>query len=182
MQPKARLKITLACDRNCPYCINKCKEYRQRWQEITGLDQVKWNRYRSVIISGGEPTTDMRLRDITRCLRLTSPGTMIYLQTNGWNLTKALVKELDDSIDGIGLSIHDKDEFRHMAPRWIDISTVKPVKLYIGKKFYDDNLFDIAKLTCGGNFTVRVWKEGESDPAEEIFLLKGWQTNPRLNE
>jgi len=175
------VKITLACDRACPYCINKCRDYRLRWNRIISVEGSNWKAFRTIIISGGEPTTDMRLRDIARGLRIFTDGLVpIYLQTNGWGLTKALVKDLDESIDGIGLSIHDLDEFRHMLPRWEDIARIKPVRLYVQDTMYDKALAIADPHAKEQWFKWRVWTDGEFDPDEQIFLLKGWQTTPVL--
>lgn len=178
-KPKARIKITLACDRACEYCINKCPEYRDRWVKISDTSQVKWSDFRTIIISGGEPTTDMRLRRIARDLRIFSNGTVpIYLQTNGWMLTKSLVKEMDDDIDGIGVSIHSIREFSHMIVRLADISRIKPIRLYVQDSKYHEAMDAVQQY--GHRFSWRVWMDGEFDRTEKIFLLTGWQTTPVL--
>jgi molybdenum cofactor biosynthesis enzyme MoaA len=129
-KPKARLKITLACDKACAYCINKDQDYRERWKVIQSMcqkGQVDWRGFRTIIISGGEPTMDASLVQVAQTLRIVSDGLVpIYLQTNGRLLTKSLVSRMDDDIDGIGLSVHDIPEFRHMLTRWLDIVKIKP--------------------------------------------------------
>ena len=52
---KARLKVTLKCNKTCEYCINKSQEYRSKWTKISMVNEVMWKQYRSVVISGGEP-------------------------------------------------------------------------------------------------------------------------------
>ena len=171
MKAKARLKITLACNRDCPYCINKCAEYRERWQDVS-MDDVKWGTFRSVVISGGEPTMDIRLRSIARHIRIYTDGRMlVYLQTNGYKLTKNLVRDMDDDIDGIGLSVHNFDEFLHMRARWEDILRIKPVRLYVEEIMFADRKPAFMEMV-GKGFGIRVWKAGESDPDEVVFLLK----------
>ena len=180
-KPKARIKITLDCDRQCKYCINHSAAYRSKWQEIESVFDTDWSGYRTIIISGGEPTTDMRLKYIVKSLRDVTDGLIpIYLQTNGWGLTKELVREIDGDIDGIGLSIHDVAEFGHMLTRWSDIVRIKPIRLYV-----QDVLHQSAMTVSGSMepmFTWRVWKDGDFDSNEEIFLLTGWQTRPILKE
>lgn len=171
MKPKARLKITLKCTRSCPYCINGCGEYRARWKKVGDIMEVEWVDYRSIVISGGEPTMDIRLRDIARGLRIFTDGCVpIYLQTNGARLFKNLVKDMDGDIDGIGLSVHDWGEFDRMLTRWRDILRVKPVRLYVEGGMYDRHQLELDELEKGG-FGLRVWRDGESDPDEHIFLL-----------
>ena len=171
-KPKARVKITLKCNKSCEYCINKCPEYRDRWHVITTITAVRWEKYRSIILSGGEPTLYTGLRDVARSLRIFTDGLVpIYLQTNGAKLTKKLVKDMDDDIDGIGLSIHDIGEFRHMLPRWLDILGVKPIRLYVEDSYFNNHssfLIDVERM----GFSFRKWHAGESDPTEEIYLLR----------
>lgn len=172
-KPKARFKITLRCDRACSYCINQCEEYRKRWKTISSPENVKWGNYRSVIISGGEPTLYFSVVSLVRKVRvIAGDQTLIYFQTNGVGLTKTMVKSFDDNIDGIGLSIHDLDEFRHMVTRWRDISKIKPIRLYVERSMYFENKEEIEGMIRGCDFHFRVWQDGESDPDEEIFLLK----------
>ena len=169
---KARIKITLRCDKSCPYCINKDAEYRKKWKEIDRPDEVQWSQYRSIIISGGEPTLYWdRLRTVAYGLRsiTTCP---IYLQTNGAHLTKNLIRRIDDHIDGIGYSVHSPEEFLHMKTRLKDINLIKPVRLYINKDMHFEShiLRNDPDLKY---FAIRLWTEGEFDKDEHIFLLKG---------
>lgn len=178
-KPKARVKLTLKCNRVCPYCINKCKEYRARWKVIWDPSAgVDWHQYRSIVISGGEPTMSIGLRDLCRCLAIYTDGQVpVYLQTNGFRLTKHLVKDIDNEIDGIGLSVHDLDWFKHMLTRWRDILRVKPIRLYVEKDFHHAHRGFFGQLQDEG-FTLRTWAEGESDPTEVIYLMdqKRWDS------
>jgi hypothetical protein len=185
MQPKARIKLTLACDKACPYCINHDKAYRKRWKTLrdVGETSVQWYHYRTIIISGGEPTLDLRLRSVCRGLRIfAGDGPMIYLQTNGSGLTKQLVTDpdVDYSIDGIGLSIHDVEEFRHKLPRWLDIVKVKPIRLYLMHQDYPKvgEVLDNARIPRE-MFQWRVWEEGCLDHSEDVFLMDDWENNIR---
>jgi len=170
---KARLKVTLACNKKCPYCINKSKEYRSKWNTITTISEVDWTNYRSIIISGGEPTMHCGLKCVLQLVRKATRSP-IYLQTNGVDLTKELVSSIDTCIDGIGLSIHDIVEFKHFYTRYLDILRIKPIKLYIEDKLYYDANEDRAEFDhfVHKDFTWRVWKAGEFDSQEDIFLYK----------
>ena len=179
MKPKARIKVTLSCNKRCPYCINKDEQYRKKWIPIKDIYSVNWSDFRSVVISGGEPTLYKRYHDqseglisIVRLLRkYILPDTTIYLQTNGYLLTKSLVKSIDDFIDGIGLSIHDLEEFDHLYPRFQDILRIKPIRLYVNENMVSEDS-DMVKKWKQDGFGIRIWREGEFDESERIFVLE----------
>jgi len=183
MKPRARLKLTLACDKACRYCINHDEAYRKRWVTIDDVSTVDWTRYRTIVVSGGEPTLDMNLRSTLRSLRiLAGDRPTIYLQTNGANLTKQLVMdpEVNHSIDGIGLSVHDYDEFRHLLPRWLDIAKVKPIRLYVSSEMVSE--LDLILRVRGiptDLFQRRVWSDGVTDQSEDVYLMQNWEKNVR---
>ena len=172
MKPKARIKITLNCNKSCPYCINNNEQYRKKWTSIKNIYSVNWHDFRSIIVSGGEPTLYSDLTCFVSLLRkLTLPDTTIYLQTNGYFLTKDLVKSIDDSIDGIGLSIHDLEEFNHLYSRFQDILRIKPIRLYINEKMVREDS-DLVKKWRQNGFGIRIWREDEFDELEHIFILE----------
>ena len=176
MKPKARVKVTLSCNRKCSYCINKDEQYRKKWTSIhfpsVYSNKVNWHDFRSIIVSGGEPTLYSGLTYFVSLLRkLTLPDTMIYLQTNGYFLTKNMAKEIDDFIDGIGLSIHDLEEFNHLYSRFQDILRIKPIRLYINENMASEDS-DLVKKWRQDNFGIRIWREGEFDESEHIFVLE----------
>jgi molybdenum cofactor biosynthesis enzyme MoaA len=168
MKPKARLKVTLECNKKCSYCINKNKDYRDKWTKIDSVYDVKWQKYRSIVISGGEPLMNNSLCNILCVLRTLTP-IPIYLQTNGILLRKSFIKTLDDCIDGIGISVHNLKQFQHLYTRFKDILTVKPIKLYVEK---DTVEYGYTSRWIHDGFTVREWTDGEFDKTEEIFVLK----------
>jgi len=174
MKPKARLKITLRCNKNCSYCINNVPEYKKRWVEIVSVDQVDWNNYRTIIVSGGEPLLHDNLVEILKKLRhITHVSIPIYLQTNGTLLTKELVKSIDDYIDGIGYSVHNPNEFMHLKSRVTDIARIKPIRLYVNNITYMSDSSGFSNLDFPRfYFDLKLWNEGESDETEHIYLLK----------
>lgn len=170
MKPKARLKVTLDCNKTCSFCINNNQEYRDSWKRIEHLGKVDWKKFRSIIISGGEPTIlgITSLQQYLRYLRLSAGAEpCIYLQTNGLYLTKQLVHELDLYIDGVGYSVHSFAEFEHKLTRLRDINRIKPVRLYVNSEFYHKN-----RGSFPVDFTYKLWTKDEFDPEEEIFVLK----------
>ena len=167
---KARLKVTLKCNKTCEYCINKSQEYRSKWTKISMVNEVMWGQYRSVVISGGEPLMHDNLDNILYLVR-SSTDAPIYLQTNGMLLTKPFVKQIDNYIDGIGLSIHDVDEFKHLYTRFKDILRIKPIQLYIQDTIAHQYRFTVEDWVSDG-FAIRTWSDGEFDETEEIFILK----------
>lgn len=180
---RARLKLTLACDKACKYCINKDQDYQNRWVQIEDIQEVKWSDFRTIIISGGEPTMDLRLRSVCRGLRIfAGEKPMIYLQTNGSGLTKQLIMDpdVDHSIDGIGLSVHNLAEFQHMLPRWLDIVKVKPIRLYFEEGTMEDDVHEVLGFSGAEYlFQYRPWKAGCLDHSEQVFLLHNWEHHIR---
>ena len=170
-KPKCRIKVTLKCNRNCGYCINKNEEYQRKLLPCTGLQSIDFSLYRTVIISGGEPTYlgPGILGLYAKTIRENTPlNVPIYLQTNGFALHKKLVKQIDDYIDGIGLSIHDFKEFDILRTRYKDILRIKPIRLYIQEGRIDPII--VRGLPKDG-FTTRIWRDGEFDKTEEIYVL-----------
>ena len=171
---KARLKITLDCNRNCPYCINKVEPYKDKWMSIKNLNEVNWSHFSSVIVSGGEPllVPEEDLIRILQHLRLITCAHIspIYLQTNGDFLTKSLVKQIDNDIDGIGISIHNLNQFKHLRTRFEDISQIKPIQLYVQDIMFNESIDFFTTLYK--KFSIRVWTEGQYDKNEIIYILK----------
>lgn len=174
-KPKCRIKITLACNRNCPYCINKSKEYSDKWIRVKSISEIPLKDYRTVIVSGGEPTiSNMLYYYLCNIKAGAENNTPIYLQTNGYGLTKALIKQLDDLIDGIGLSVHDVVEFRRLYIRYEDIAKIKPIRLYIEDKMLEDvkNNAYFSEVFQRHIFSIKIWKDGQFDPTEHIYVLE----------
>jgi hypothetical protein len=179
IKPKCRIKCILSCNLNCEYCINKSEEYRKKWKYIEvsvadDLDQISFKKYRSIVISGGEPLlfgdNNWELQGLLSRIRGKSLiNTPIYLQTNGTLLTKEFVKNVDNYIDGIGISIHDWVTFLRLKTRFIDISKIKPIKLYIQDN--TDNRRKYGAYELCHNFSVRWWEDGKFDENEEIFVI-----------
>ena len=171
---KYRVKVTQRCDRNCDYCINKSEEYRKKWIAVQSIYEINFDFARSIIISGGEPTVlKHKLVAICKAIRESNQDAPMYLQTNGACLTKELVKELDNYIDGIGLSIHSWEEFEHKFTRYIDILRIKPIRLYVSRDKYGEILGSPNyEQIMDFPFTWRIWDENEFDKDEKIFVLK----------
>lgn len=169
MKPKARLKITLDCNKACSFCINNNQQYRDSWTRIDSIFRVDWTQFRSIVISGGEPTIVeiSHLLSIVRGLRASSEGACIYLQTNGLGLTKDLVRRLDDYIDGVGYSVHSIEEFKHMLTRLRDILKIKPIKLYVQLELFQKHTHTFPQE----GFTYKLWELDEFDSNEQIFVL-----------
>lgn len=167
----------MACNRNCPYCINKSKEYSDKWIKVKAISDIPLRDYRTVIISGGEPTrSNLLYSHLCNIKAGVDNNTPIYLQTNGYRLTKSLVKSLDNMIDGIGLSIHDVEEFGHLYTRYKDIARIKPIRLYVEDKIIwnkeSTSALFLSNLLVKDIFSFKVWKDGEFDPTEHIYVLE----------
>jgi len=180
-KPKCRIKVTLACNLKCEYCINKSEEYSKKWKHLQDFNgkifhldgqEVDFKKYRTVIVSGGEPLLYPKLVALLSCLRRkTTKDTPIYLQTNGIFLTKNFVKMVDGYIDGIGISLHNWDTFMHLKTRYVDILKIKPIKLYIQDTPENQKLYESNKLYCDF-IDIKWWNDGKFDDSEEIFVLK----------
>jgi organic radical activating enzyme len=55
MNDKARIIVTLNCQRMCEYCCNKHDSIKNAWNEELLIDILSQNQYREYIITGGEP-------------------------------------------------------------------------------------------------------------------------------
>jgi MoaA/NifB/PqqE/SkfB family radical SAM enzyme len=104
MNTKARLIVTLKCNRNCEYCCNKHGVIDQK-VEIDSVEPLK--DYGEVVITGGEPLLNVnRTVGIIRKLRKQNPKMKVFLHT-------AKLPSLEDfnsvlmEIDGLSYTVHE---------------------------------------------------------------------------
>ena len=102
----ASVIFTKGCNMNCPYChnIDLCtmKDMVDNQDIISHLTK-RAGKIEGVVISGGEPTLQPRLKD--NCKKIKSMGFKVKLDTNGTNpqIIKELIKE--DLVDYIAMDV-----------------------------------------------------------------------------
>ena len=102
----ASVIFTKGCNMNCPYCHNKdlCSiTNKVDNDEIISHLTKRVGKIQGVVISGGEPTLQPRLK--YNCKKIKSMGFKVKLDTNGTNpgIVKELIKE--NLIDYIAMDI-----------------------------------------------------------------------------
>lgn len=107
MVKKARLLVTLKCERNCHYCCNKQKSIMDSATKIDQLDEIDWTKFSEIMISGGEPMLDWRRTyKIVRTLRdKVGGGIKLYLYTAKYQ--KHSGYEFYYLLDGIHYTVHE---------------------------------------------------------------------------
>jgi AdoMet-dependent heme synthase len=184
--------ITYDCNFDCKHCyINdgiKRKDLpSERLFEIT-FELIK-NGIFYLDIGGGEPL--LRKKDLLKVIQIANSGNIeCTVATNGWFLTKPVVKELKDSglkrilvsLDGSNEKIHDKfrskkDAF-NKAIRGIKNCIEEGIETYtistLTQKNYDDilNIIKLSeKLKCDGIIIAKFVPFGSGETNKEELMI-----------
>jgi radical SAM protein with 4Fe4S-binding SPASM domain len=117
------------CTRRCWHCKfgQERKDGPVKWLSNELLEKIADNlkelNFRGRISPFGinEPLMDRRMPDIVRLFRSSCPDSMITLASNGDLLTPEIYRNLlDAGLDGLGLSIYDKESFKKLKIYWKD--------------------------------------------------------------
>jgi molybdenum cofactor biosynthesis enzyme MoaA len=107
MNTSLRLLITEQCNLACSYCCNRIPGVRKQFRMVDSLDEINWQRYRDVSITGGEPFMNQD-RLFSAAWRARDAGCNLYLYTNGTLLTKRRVKMLKKAgFSGVRIGVHE---------------------------------------------------------------------------
>lgn len=112
MRKKARLMVTLKCERDCPYCVNKDTKLMSQAHRISGVSALK--DYDEVIVTGGEPLLDVpatlkTLRALRDQNSVNIKRQTIYLYTS---ICPPHLEKVIPLVDGITYTIH-----QHYKPK-----------------------------------------------------------------
>jgi hypothetical protein len=138
-QRNLNVAITTACNRKCPYCISSIPTRVPRHctlEEIRRTGSLVFGRFRSVKLSGGEPTLHPRLEEIVSGGKAVFGCQILELESNGFDLDRLV--PLANLLDCICLTIYCEDgvcsrDARHISaiarrfpPNKVKINTQVP--------------------------------------------------------
>lgn len=106
MNSKARLIVTLKCQKSCAGCCNNYNRIMSQCCTIGDKD-IEWlaDRYSEIVITGGEPFLFPELvYDLLVRLRKVRQNLKVYLYTATYNYVKG--RELLFLLDGLQFSLH----------------------------------------------------------------------------
>jgi len=185
------INITFKCNLDCPVCYAKANQLNIKDFKVTDLKKVE--RYNTVFLTGGEPTTRNDLPKIIRLLSdkkkrvvLLSNGLKIankkYLRLLKKSGLRYLILQLDSLDEKINLKIRGK-EFLELKKKAIKNTKELEIPLFIystvlkGKSFNNlDKIFKFASKfsnikAVGVNPLWRIGRYNEKDfiPSSEII-------------
>lgn len=176
MKKTARIIITLDCNRNCPYCVNKYEHIIKRAKEVNEYDLGDaFSGYDELVITGGEPLLNIgRTEKILKKL-CALYDSKIYLYTA---LYHEGLYRIMNYIDGLTYTVHSMDD-------WVDYDAFHDMQKTIAD-YYQDKEF---RLTLNPNIKKQLgiypylWKVIKSKnfkskelcailPHETLFIYK----------
>ncbi len=107
------IKINNACNRSCPFCVDRGGRKGENINvEKIAEEAIKYDEYKTVIITGGEPF--LNFEEVVKLATLLRPyKDRIVVNTNGSLLTPEKVERLNPVIDELQVSVHHYDENRN---------------------------------------------------------------------
>ncbi len=103
------LDITSRCNMNCPFCFSttKNKSYEPNFEEI--IRRANLWKDGNILLYGGEPTLREDIFEIIK--KIKNNGSDVHILTNGLNLSKEYVEELDNvGLDRVQLQFDSFDD------------------------------------------------------------------------
>lgn len=171
-----RVSLTDKCNLRCVYCMAEDMVFRptpELMQDDELLTLVRlfadlgFDKYR---LTGGEPTIRPNLASLVRAMRQTPGVQSISMTTNGVLLPKLARPLAEAGLERVNISLDTLNpaKFKRIT-RWGDFSTVwdgiiaaeaaglTPIKLnaVVVRGFNDDDVADLARLTCDYPWQVR---------------------------
>ncbi len=142
-----RLIITLKCNFNCSYCCNELEAVNSRFLKKQ-LNEIDFDSYDNVSITGGEPTLFPELFD--KILQRVKGKK--YLYTNGTFLTKEIISKFD----GVNIGIHYRWQLS------LDLLDEPNVTLHIN---------ELKKSWVGTRKNVKLWRMNACEVKNEDWIL-----------
>lgn len=176
---KARIVVTLECNRDCENCCNKEGVFNQH-KILGNITDVL--DYDEIIITGGEPmliwdrvyNLIVFIRDAGYCGRI-----YLYSALYNWHLERAYSLILD-IIDGLCFTVHNEAKDREIMElkelsesSMLEDNKNKSLRLHIDSRLYDS--YDFSNIDFSNWTVVRKLKWLENCPLpenEELFLYQ----------
>lgn len=177
---KARVIVTLDCNKNCVGCVNKDEDFKSP-KVLTRVDDLL--KYDEIIITGGEPLLiPEKVYEFITLLNIKKKYRgRIYLYTSYFPKEKAIAcQSIMTQIDGLTFTLHavstDKDitELKQLS----ESNFLKQFKDKSFRLFIDDRLYakyDFSNINLSNWSVIRrlQWQEHCVLPSnEELFIYK----------
>jgi len=174
---RARLMVTLDCERDCEYCVNKDQDIMALAKPVTLSGLSLFADYGEIMITGGEPALVPRttLRVISRLREVTTAKVFIY--------TARMSRHVDSFVawaDGLTYTIHSKwapDDLLGLRflQESIDSYPPRKEKTFRLSLSPDINVPLPIIPRCWDEVRIKVWKRAEDlvvPEHGELYLLK----------
>lgn len=159
-----RLILFLQCNMRCSYCCNEQEQFNSQFQKKK-FDEIDFNLYKNVCISGGEP---FLYKDrLYHALRKIPTDKNIFIYTNGIFINAFDLAELSDfkNIKCFNVGLHHINQLKAV----IAIDTIFPTRFMLQdiykEKFlqaYPDRLNDS---------NIKTWKLNDCNMPNEDWVL-----------
>ena len=171
---QCRIALTTDCNLQCDYCCMKWPEMLRTFKKINrcDLNNLDFQKYRSFVITGGEPTLDLfRLYSTLFTLR-NKTDVPIYLHTNGILLDRTITGDFAffNLVDGINISLHEDVNWNLSKIKMMNLDV--PIRLHVYDKLVNQELLDFVKAT---GIILKQWELDECDtvPEDRLLLIGG---------
>lgn len=171
---KARVILTLDCNKNCPGCCNKMEKFKSIMKEV---DFEYLKNFDTIILTGGEPLLDPEYT-LMIATRLKNLGKKIYLYTTQWD-DSIVLEHIIAIVDGIHYTLHhpfsgrDQELFNEFQSSIKGLATKgdKSFRLYIESNI---NLNVHFNPSLFSRIEVKPWmREDQIElPEDELLILK----------
>ena len=160
-----RVLVSWKCNLKCSYCCNDTLPEIRSSIRPTTLDDIDFDQYKVVCISGGEPLLFLdRVREV--CMR--SKGKFIVLYTNGTIMTPQIAGDLAEwGVNAVNIGLHEPKTFHSLIRKVWDSFKGLPVSV----RFHaQDTHIELATQHPGLSFRFWRMNDCERDNEDRVVL------------
>ena len=159
-----RIVLFWECNLSCSYCCNEIPEVRKNITP-TKLDDIDFDEYDNICISGGEPFLDESL--LVTVLEK-AKGKNIYIYSNGMKISMSALSNIDyhwKDVKGINIGLHDPKTYAKLIDKF--------EHFYHLVRFHVQDIYKQQMVNDYPHIKFHYWKMNNCDvPNEEVIVLK----------
>lgn len=165
MKDTLRLLLGWACNLKCSYCCNEIESIRKQIQP-TKLENIDFNKYNVVCISGGEPLMfASKLQSV--CLKIPKDK-LIVLNTNGILLSNVVANLLIKwGVRALNIGLHAPESHGTIIGQVTEATRGLPLSV----RFNVEDIYQQELPQKYPHATFRFWKRNECDRGNEDRMI-----------